>query len=58
MISSAKSRAKVNKMSIEQMNLFDIEDRNWQEEISALCERLVDLHQLPKNSLYLAKKYG
>jgi len=48
----------VNKMSIEQMNLFDIEDRNWQEEISALCERLVDLHQLPKNSLYLAKKYG
>lgn len=48
----------MNKMGNEQINIFDLEDRNWQEEISALCDRLVDLHQLPKNSLYLAKNMG
>ena len=51
-------KLKVNKMSAEQMNLFDIEERNWQEEISSLCDRLVQFHELPKNSLYLAKNMG
>lgn len=42
----------------EQLNLFDMEERNWQDEISALCDRMVEEHQLPQNSLYLAKNMG
>ena len=32
--------------------------RDWQQEIEALCKRLVDLHKLPKDSIYLAKNMG
>ena len=42
----------------KQINLFDMEDRNWQEEISTLCDRMVEAHQLPQKSLYLAKNMG
>lgn len=42
----------------EQLSIFGIEDRDWQKEISGLCDRLVEEHQLPKKSLYLAKNMG
>lgn len=50
-------KLKVAAMS-EQMNIFDIEDRDWEKEVSSLCESLVEKHKLPKNSLYLAKNMG
>ena len=44
-----------NKVS-EQLKLF--EERDWQAEIAKLCEKLVEKHELPSNSLYLAKNMG
>lgn len=40
----------------EQLTIF--EERNWQQEIASLCDKLVEKHELPNKSLYLAENMG